>query len=65
MNEKLKQYYDSLENNFFGWWIKNFRISAMLTLLLIGYGLFAAIQIPKESSPEIKFGLVSISTAYP
>ncbi len=37
----------------------------MLTILLVGYGLFAAFQIPKESSPDIKFWLISITTAYP
>ena len=29
------------------------------------YGLFIAIKIPKESSPDIKFGIVQISTVYP
>ncbi|HMY81060.1 MAG TPA: efflux RND transporter permease subunit, partial [Candidatus Absconditabacterales bacterium] len=61
----LSSYSASLENGFFGRWIKNFRISLMLTILLIGYGLYAAIQIPKESSPEITFGLVSVNTVYP
>jgi multidrug efflux pump subunit AcrB len=65
MKEKIQRYLDSLENNFFGWWIKNFRISVMLTVLLVGYGIYALIAIPKESSPEIKFGLVMVNTIYP
>ena len=65
MKEKIQRYLDSLENNFFGWWIKNFRISVMLTILLVGYGIYALIAIPKESSPEIKFGLVMVNTIYP
>lgn len=65
MDKTLKKYYHILEDNFFGRWIKNFRISVLLTILLIWYGLYAALQIPKESSPEIKFGIVSVSTSYP
>ena len=65
MQEKIKRYMHSLEDNFFGWWIKNFRISVMLTVLLIGYGIYALVIIPKESSPEIKFGLVMVNTVYP
>lgn len=33
--------------------------------MLVLYGTFALIQIPKESSPNIKFGIVLINTPYP
>lgn len=33
--------------------------------MLIIYGTFALLQIPKESSPNIKFGIVLINTVYP
>jgi multidrug efflux pump subunit AcrB len=33
--------------------------------LIIGYGLFVAFTIPKESSPDIKFGIVNVTTVYP
>lgn len=36
-----------------------------MIFLLIAYGTYAAIVIPKESSPDIKFGLVQITTVYP
>lgn len=65
MNEKLHQYYKTLENNFFGWWLVNFRVSVMVTILLVGYWILALLQIPKESSPEIKFGLIAVTTVYP
>ena len=65
MSDRIRQLYDSLENNFFGRWIKNFRISVMVLVLLLWYGTYSLIQIPKESSPDIKFGLVSINTVYP
>jgi multidrug efflux pump subunit AcrB len=29
------------------------------------YGLFIAFTIPKESSPDIKFGIVNVTTIYP
>ena len=34
-------------------------------LLVIAMGLLAAIAIPKESSPSIDLGIISISTVYP
>jgi multidrug efflux pump subunit AcrB len=33
--------------------------------LIIFYGLYVAFTIPKESSPDIKFGIVSVTTVYP
>jgi len=29
------------------------------------YGLYIAFTIPKESSPDIKFGIVNVTTIYP
>lgn len=54
-----------MENNFYGFWIKNFRISLLCIILLVAYGLYALVVIPKESTPDIKFGIVSIATVYP
>jgi multidrug efflux pump subunit AcrB len=40
-------------------------VSFLFVVLLIISGSFALIQIPKESSPNIKFGIVLINTIYP
>lgn len=33
--------------------------------MLVAYGTFSLIRIPKESTPDIPFGIVQITTAYP
>ena len=33
-----------------------------MTIILIAYGAFAVYSLPKESSPAIKFGIISITT---
>jgi multidrug efflux pump subunit AcrB len=54
-----------LESGFLGFWVRQYRISYLIVLGLIVLGVGAAIAIPKESSPSIEFGIVSIGTAYP
>lgn len=56
---------EKFEAWFFWFWIKNHRISYLLVLLLIVVGYVATMNIPKESSPSIKLGIVSIATVYP
>ena len=51
-------------NNFFHFWIKNLRTSFLFLALIIVVGTFSLFSIPKESSPDIKFGIISISTIY-
>ncbi|MCH2188389.1 efflux RND transporter permease subunit [Candidatus Gracilibacteria bacterium] len=54
-----------LEQGFFGFWVKNFRVSFLFIFLIILSGIFSLISIPKESSPDIKFGIIGITTVYP
>jgi multidrug efflux pump subunit AcrB len=61
----VKQYIEKIENTTFWWWVKNFRVSYLVILMLVLYGTFALIKIPKESSPNIKFGIVQVTTLYP
>ena len=37
----------------------------LVLLLIILMGTFASVQIPKESTPEINLGIVTITTVYP
>ncbi len=50
---------------FLWFWVKQFRISYLIVITIIIMGMMAAVNIPKESSPSVKLGIVSISTAYP
>ena len=36
----------------------------MITLLIIAMGIMSLVAIPKESAPDIKFGIINISTVY-
>ncbi len=56
---------EKLQWGFFWFWVKRFRISFLLVFLIILVGIFSMLTIPKESSPDIKFGIISISTVYP
>jgi multidrug efflux pump subunit AcrB len=52
-------------DSFFSFWIKNYRVSFLVAFLIFATGLFSLYKIPKESSPDIKFGIILISTIYP
>ncbi len=67
MNEKklVNKTYENLEKWFFGFWVRKYKVSFLLLFLIIFSGLFSLFTIPKESSPDIKFWIISISTIYP
>lgn len=50
---------------FYSFWINNIRLSFLVIFLLIFSWVFSLYSIPKESSPDIKFGIISISVSYP
>ena len=53
-----------LLSGFYGFWVQNYRIGIMLVLLIGLLGISNLLSIPKESSPDIKFGIIQIGTAY-
>lgn len=55
---------DKLKPWFFTFWVENFRLSFLIVFLIIFAGLFSVYSIPKESTPEIEFGIISIVTVY-
>lgn len=54
----------NLEKWFFGFFVKQYKVSLLITFLLIFYWFFSLLSIPKESSPDIKFGIIWINTIY-
>lgn len=56
---------NDLKKWFFGFWLSNYKVSFLIFFLLVITGIFSAYTIPKESSPDIKFWIISISTAFP
>jgi len=65
LSQKAESYLEEIKNSFFWRWIVNYKVSFLLIILVIIYGLYVAFTIPKESSPDIKFGIVSVTTVYP
>ena len=55
--EKLKKW-------FFTFWIENYKVSFLFLFLIIVVGVISLLAIPKESNPDIKFGIISITTPY-
>ncbi len=55
---------DKLKKGFSTFWVENYKVSFLFLFLIVVVGLLAVFQIPKESSPDIKFGIISISTPY-
>lgn len=55
---------DTLLSGFYGFWVRNYRIGIMGVVLIFLLGISGLLSIPKESSPDIKFGIISITTAY-
>ena len=45
--------------------IRNYRFTSIIIWACVLLGIFSAIQIPKESSPEIDFPVAFVSTGYP
>ena len=59
-----KTYKEKLESWFWGFWAKKFRVSFLFLFLIILGWLISLYIIPKESSPDIKFGVINITTIY-
>ncbi|MBX9809026.1 efflux RND transporter permease subunit, partial [Candidatus Gracilibacteria bacterium] len=62
---RIKELQTKIESGFLGFWIRKYRISYLIVLLVMVMGLLAAIAIPKESSPSIQLGIISVATIYP
>ncbi len=65
LSSSAQWFLERIKNSFFGRWIINYKVSFLLIILIILYGLYIAFTIPKESSPDVKFGIISITTVYP
>lgn len=59
--EKLKK---KIESGFFGFWVQKRRFTFVLVALIVAAWLLSVYKIPKETSPEIDFGIVSVGTMY-
>lgn len=65
LSNKAIDYLEDIKQSFFWRWIVNYKVSFLLIVLVVLYGLYVAVTIPKESQPDIKFGIVNVTTVYP
>lgn len=54
-----------IESSFFTFWVQRYKVSFLMAFLILFLGIFSLFQIPKESFPDIKFGIISVTTVYP
>lgn len=64
MNNKVKEIESSLENSFFWIWVKKYKFSFFLIVVILVISSLWLYQIPKESIPKIKYGIFVINTEY-
>ncbi len=64
MNNNVEKTFSDLLKWFFWFWVDRYKVSFLLIFLIVFSWLFSLYDIPKESSPEIEFGIISITTPY-
>jgi len=65
MTTAIQNIQNNLKKWFFGFWVKKWKFSFLLMWIIVVWWLFSAYSIPKESSPDIDFGIITITTIYP
>ncbi len=65
MNNRYNEIREKITAGFLGFWVTQYRISYLIVITLIIMGMIAVFSIPKESSPSVKLGMISIATVYP
>lgn len=63
--KRKKELQNKVTSGFLGFWIKNFRLSYLVTFVIILVGILAVIRIPKEATPKVELGMVTVTTVYP
>lgn len=64
MNNNVEKTFNELLKWFFGFWVERYRVSFLLIFLIIFSGIYSLFSIPKESSPDIEFWIIGITTSY-
>ena len=64
MNNTIIKLNEKLESGFFWFWVRRYKVSFLAIFLILVAGIFSMLTIPKESSPDIKFWIIGITTPY-
>jgi len=68
MDQETKKSIDTNNKSYkskFGWFVRNPRIAILIIIMIFFLGTMSVIRLPKESAPEIDYGIVIINTLYP
>lgn len=65
MNKKAIKELKKIEWWFFWFWTNKLKVSILILILLVFSGSYALYKIPKESSPNVNAGIITIITTYP
>ncbi len=52
-------------HSFFGFFIKHFRFTYLILLVILAIGTFALLSLPREANPEVKVPIAVVTTVYP
>lgn len=65
IEEKLQKAIKREEKSIFGFFIRKYRFTYLIMMVIISYGLFSLLTIPKEAEPEIEIPFSVVTTVYP
>lgn len=65
MQTRKEELQEKAMGGFFGFWIKNYRLSYLIVLTVIIFWMISVMNIPKESNPSVNLGMIMISVWYP
>lgn len=63
--EEIEKIYNKEKHSFGGFFIKRFRITYLILIVIFLFGLFSLLTLPREAEPEIKIPVGVISVIYP
>lgn len=64
MSSNLQTTIQNISNDFYGFRVKKWRVTFLLMLVIVLLGASSLISIPKETQPDIEFGVISVVTPY-
>ena len=63
--EKLNRALLKESNSLFGFFIKKYRITYLIILFIVLFGMYSLFSLPREASPEVKIPFAVVTTFYP
>lgn len=65
MDKELDKALEKEKHSVFGFFIKNYRVTYLLTIAIVILGFYSLFTLPREAEPEVEVPFATISTIYP